>query len=123
VRHRLAGLFCGNCDEEIKMASGLRYDPYSQPTQFMDSIIADMKQTFVERIADVKNEVSAKLAEVDAALAAINDVKAQREQSVRMECLRLASQMEGGCNSDYAARTAKKLADLVLTGKKPGAEG
>lgn len=51
------------------MASGLRYDPYSQPKQFMDSIIADMKQVFVERIADVKNEVSAKLAEVDSALA------------------------------------------------------
>jgi hypothetical protein len=102
------------------MAMGLRHDPYSQPREFMDDILGMMKESFSEHVAGVKQEIAAKLAEVDQALAAINDVKVQREQSVRMECLKLAAGMEGGVHSDYAAKTAAKLSALVLTGKKPG---
>jgi hypothetical protein len=101
------------------MAQGLRYDPYSQPREFMDDIVGQMRESFSEKADAISASVTAKLMEVDAALAAINDVKVEREQAYRMECLRLAAGMIGGQDPGWAATVAEKLTTLVLTGRHP----
>jgi hypothetical protein len=100
------------------MAMGLRHDPYMQPKEFMDDILGMMKESFSEHVAEVRQEIAGKLAEVDAAVAAMRSDKARE---VRLECARIAAEHVPSSAQDIRRiEYAASLAQYVLTGKKPG---
>lgn len=102
------------------MAMGLKHDPYSQPREFMDDIINEMKEGYNFHVAEaqrqIREEVQARLAEIDASVT-------PPAQDVRMACVGLVINHLNIASIKDAVSDADALAQYVLTGKKPGAEG